>query len=268
MGWLPWDQAIAIAAVLAIAGIAARRASRRRLVEAGAFAREAATVLSLYAIWNYAERISLLKVDAALDRARRIWELERFLPLPRETFLQRVTLPHGWLVQASNLYYAVAHVPALVIFLLWLFARHRASYRRWRNVVALTTLACLLIQLVPVAPPRFLPELGFVDTGILYGQSVYGPLGQRAFDQLSAMPSVHVAWAVIVGAGVVDVSPSRHRWWVLLHPVLTALVVVVTANHWWLDGLVAVLLIGVAWLAVGAGAAILPSRSRRRIEPT
>ena len=72
-------------------------------------------------------------------------------------------------------------------------------------------------------------------------------------DQLSAMPSIHVGWAVLVGYYVWRVSPS---WWRIigpLHAVITCVVVVATGNHWWLDGIVAVaILVGSAWLVIGA----------------
>ena len=64
-----------------------------------------------------------------------------------------------------------------------------------RTVLAWTTLCCLLIQLIPVAPPRMIPGIGIVDTGLRYNQSVYSH--GLPIDQLSAMPSVHVAWAVL-----------------------------------------------------------------------
>jgi hypothetical protein len=59
-------------------------------------------------------------------------------------------------------------------------------------------------------------------------------------DQLSAMPSVHVAWAVLIAVAVISISTSRRRWWVLAHPARTVLAVTVTANHFYLDGIVAV----------------------------
>ena len=174
----------------------------------------------------------------------------RPLHLPSELAVQAAALPHSWLIQGSNLYYAGAHAPALGIFLVWLFLRHRDQYPPWRNVIAILTFVCLAIQLIPVAPPRLLPELGFVDTAHLYGQSVYGAVvGTGSFDQLSAMPSVHVGWAVAIGVAVVLVSTSRWRWLVLAHPIATAYVVVVTANHWWLDGIVAVAIL-VAGMAI------------------
>ena len=60
------------------------------------------------------------------------------------------------------------------------------------------------------------------------------------------MPSVHVAWSVLVALGVIVFSTSRRRWWIVAHPILTVLAVVATGNHWWFDGIVAVWLIGMA----------------------
>ena len=111
--------------------------------------------------------------------------------------------------------------------------------------MALFTGACLLIQFIPVAPPRLLPGTGMVDTAVKYGQSVYSWHGGFDADQLSAMPSVHVGWALIVAFAVITVSRSRWRWLAAGYPLLTLLVVVVTANHFWLDGIVAGALVAV-----------------------
>jgi MFS superfamily sulfate permease-like transporter len=78
-----------------------------------------------------------------------------------------------------------------------------------------------------------------VDTAVQYGQSVYAWSGGFNADEFSAMPSVHVGWAVIVAIAVITVSRSRWRWLAAAYPVLTLLVVVVTANHFWLDGIAA-----------------------------
>jgi hypothetical protein len=137
----------------------------------------------------------------------------------------------------------------MILFLAWLFTFHRPRYPKIRNAMALTTGACLLIQLIPVAPPRLVPGLGIVDTPLLYHQSVYGRIGTGIASQLSAMPSVHVAWALLVGFGAVMVSSSRTRWFVLAHPIVTVLVVVATGNHFWLDGIVAAVLLAMALFA-------------------
>ena len=125
-------------------------------------------------------------------------------------------------------------------------------------MLVLLTAGWLAIQLIPVAPPRLLPQLGYVDTAARYGQSVYNISG-ISVDQLSAMPSVHVGWALLVGWAVITVSRSRYRWWVLIHPALTVFVVVATANHFWLDGIVAA---GLLVAAIAAGpAGLSPDRA-------
>jgi hypothetical protein len=244
--WLPWPPALAFAFCLGLFAVVARRWPVGQVVLARAFAAEIALVLALYALWRYAGSISVMHVDGAASRGREVWNLQRALHLPSEAALQRLVLPHPLVVQAANGYYAIMHVPALIAVLIWAFVRHRDRYPMVRNTLALMTGACLAIQLIPVAPPRMFADLGFVDTGHLYGQSVYGRVGTGISDQLSAMPSVHVGWAVLVGLAAVLLSSCRWRWLVAAHPVLTILVVAVTANHWWLDGVVAVMLLAIA----------------------
>jgi hypothetical protein len=165
--------------------------------------------------------------------------------------VQKTIVGHAFLRQAANLYYATMHFGVLFVFLIWLFVWHRDRYPKVRRVLALTTLACLAIQLVPVAPPRLLPQYGYVDTAALDHQSVYG-LGFGA-DQLSAMPSVHVAWAVLVGWACARIGRGPWRWLGAVHAVLTTFVVVATANHFWADGIVAGAVLVVCALLEDAG---------------
>jgi hypothetical protein len=241
--WLPWDMALLLALSLAGAGIVLRRTSHRLGVGAAPFVLEAAIVAVLYALWQYAGQITVLDMSGAFDNARLVWDIERVLMLPHEASVQEMLLPHGWLVQVSNIYYAGVHVPAMGIFLVWLFALHRSAYPSWRNALALVTGLCLLLQLIPVAPPRFMEEYGIVDTPLLYGQSVYGALGRGIAGQLQAMPSIHVAWAAVIAWAVWELAPRGWRWLGVAHLVLTSYVVVVTGNHFWLDGIVAMVLL-------------------------
>jgi hypothetical protein len=239
---LGWQPATLLSAGLFAAAAAGARSSRPDGgARAPAYLREAGLVAALYALWQLACRVSVLGGDGAFDRARQIVRIERDAGLPSEHAAQRLVTGHPLLTQAANWYYAAMHFAVLGVLLLWLFARHRHRYAEVRTVLVLLTAGSLLIQLVPVAPPRLLP--GYVDTAARYGQSVYGVSG-LSVDQLGAMPSVHVGWALLVGWAAVRVSPSRYRWWVLAHPVLTVFVVVATANHFWLDGIVAAALLG------------------------
>lgn len=256
---LTWQQAGELAAILAGTGVAAAAIPHPRVRAAGAFLREGAMVAGLFAMWQLANSFAQVGTAGAFRRAHWIEAFDRRLPLPSEHFMQQLVLPHPLVVEAANLYYATMHMTSMLIFLVWLFVRHRSEYRPIRSVMALTTLGCLLVQLVPVAPPRMLP--GFVDTGLRYGQSVYS--NGLPIDQLSAMPSIHVGWAVLIGYYVWRVSPSRWRFIGVLHAAITCVVVVVTGNHWWLDGIVAVaILVASAWLVIGTRRAVVSLRAR------
>ena len=232
-----WQQAAAVAGAVAVVwGVLKARGAAPR---ARPFVFEAALIILLYGLWQLVGSLAGNGDYTAVDRGRWIWDTERALWLPSEKTLQGWILPHPLIVQAANLYYATMHFTVLIIFLVWLFTRHRAQYGRWRTVLALLTAACLLIQFLPVAPPRMVPATGMVDTAMVYNQSVYGTIAGFQADQLSAMPSVHVGWAVLVAVAVCSVTRSRWRYLAVLHAALTVFVVVVTGNHFWADGIVA-----------------------------
>ncbi len=221
----------------------------KRLRGASALGREVALLLGLFTLWRVVGSVSVLSESSAFGRGRWLWRVERTLHLPSELSLQRQVLPHPMLVQTIDVFYLAAHIGGMAALLSWLYARHRVHYRRWRNVVVAFTGVSLLIQFVSVAPPRLLTQLGFVDTAREYGQSAYSHLGSGLVDQLSSMPSVHVGWAIVGCLAVVQVSRSGWRWLAIAHPALTCYAVVVTANHFWLDGVAAAALVA---LVVGA----------------
>lgn len=207
-------------------------------------AAELALISALYCVWRLARMLPIATADGAISRAHDIVAFEKLLHLPTELSVQHVVLASDLLNRISTWYYATVHVPALLGFLVWLFVRHRDTYPHWRNGLALVTLGCLVIRFVRVAPPRFLPDLGYVDLSYFHGPSVYsGDVTTGISDQFAAMPSIHVAWAAVVSFGIVAASTSRWRWVFALHVVITMLVVAATGNHWWLDGIVAVILL-------------------------
>ncbi len=246
LGWLPWNIAVEAGAAVGTAGVAARASRRQWLARIAPFTIELGLVLVLYALWRVVGTISLVKVNHAISAGDHIWNLERALHLPSEHGLQHVFLKNRLLIEACNVFYATVHIPSMGIFLVWLWFRHRNLYPTVRNVVALTTLWCLVIQLIPVAPPRLVPALHIADTPARFGQTVYPALGKSGPAQLSAMPSVHLAWAVIIGVTIVVALTSRWRWLALAHPIVTMIVVVVTGNHFWLDGVVGALVAALA----------------------
>ncbi|HEY7007342.1 MAG TPA: phosphatase PAP2 family protein [Jatrophihabitantaceae bacterium] len=261
---LTWQHAGELSGALALASAGMRTVPQRHVRMFAPFVFEAAIIGVLYAMWQLAGELSVMGTSGAMQRARWIEHFDQRLPLPSEHTVNHLILGKPLLVQGANLYYDTMHFSMMFVFLIWLFWRHRDRYRPVRTILAWTTFFCLLIQLVPVAPPRMLP--GFVDTAAAYGQSVYA--NGLAADQLSAMPSVHVAWAVIIGSYVWTISTSRFRWIGPAHMVITILVVVATANHWWLDGIVATLvLVACAWGRYGVATGWHTLRARRDVAP-
>lgn len=187
----------------------------------------------------------------AMANAARLWEFQAAW-LPSEVELQQWAL--GWEHTAflANVYYVGMHFPGTALLLVWLYVRHRSSYTRVRNELVVLTGAGLVVHvLFPLAPPR-LAGIGAVDTMMTVGPSAYPAATDGIANQYAAMPSLHVGWALLVAVAVVRASRSRWRWVVAMHAPVTVLVVVVTANHYWTDGLVAGVLLAGAMAAVTA----------------
>lgn len=250
---MTWQQSVTLAAGLMLAAGVAIALGRsfessrlRRGRQVGPWLWQAGVVFALYALWQIALDALVTSTTGAVAHGRQVVQVERWLHLPSEAAFQSLLLPHPLVVKVGNLYYAGVDFPALELCLIWLWWRHRDRYRGARLTLVLVTGMAAIIQAVPVAPPRLLPGLGVVDTGMLYHQSVYPSGGLSDPGQLIAMPSVHVAWAAFVAMVVITASRSAWRWLILLHPVLTIAVVVGTGNHYWLDGIVGMALLAVA----------------------
>ena len=260
MSWLRLDvQSAALsAAALLVLALGLRWSDRRwaRFVTAAAL--ETAVVCALFALWQLANAATHHARSGGLAHGRELWRLERTLHLPSETSFQHLIIGHPWLVRASNYYYATAHLTGMVIFLVWLWLRHRDRYAHWRNIVAIFTGAALLIEMIPVAPPRLIGNTGLVDTAMVYGQSVYAMAGDLA-DQYAALPSIHVGWALLIGLAMWRCGGRLAASVGITHAVLTVTVVVLTANHYWLDGVTAAAVLAFAVAAEALRVRLLAS---------
>ena len=259
MSWLRLDlqSATISAAVLVVLALGLRPLRRRWSLWLAAAAVETALVCGLFALWQLANRATHTHIAGGLGNGRWVWHAERFVHIPSELWLQKLILGHPDVVRASNYYYATAHLTGMAVFLVWLWLRHRDRYPMWRNIVAVFTGISLLIEMIPVAPPRLIGGTGLVDTAMVYGQSVYQYFGSGVADEYAAMPSIHVGWALIIAIACYTASTSRWRWIGVLHGVLTVFVVVATANHYWFDGVGAAVVLAVAWAAQRALAKVL-----------
>ncbi len=212
-------------------------------------------VVALAALWMlYAavRGVTAEEYSVAVGNAREVLSFQRSIGLPSELLLQRDLLGQTGIVKMANVYYLVAHFPVTVAFLAFAWTFRRAQFGRIRNTLIAVTGIGMVIHLVyPLAPPRMLdsPLFGFVDTGALLGPNPYDLGIAEAANQLAAMPSLHVGWALLVAIGVIWMFDTRWRYLIAVHPAITTVVVVLTANHYWIDAFIAALLVTIAWAA-------------------
>jgi hypothetical protein len=236
------------------------------------FARELVIVLGLFAFYKYGRTLVRDESVAAIQHARELIRFERDLKIFTEARLQEVALGAGTTVEwFLNAYYLVAHVAVTAIAFVWLYARHPNTYVRFRRVMIVMTFIGLAIHLLyPLAPPRMFPHLGFVDTGRLVGPASYGrgSAYEGFANQFAAMPSLHFGFALAVAWATILASSRRVRYVILAHPALTLAAIVLTANHYWLDAIVAAFLFVLALLFDRARLRRAPPRgSAPRPEP-
>jgi hypothetical protein len=218
----------------------ARRFSGRREVAIGL------GVYALYLLASRRKRGEAGRLQAARN-AERVVALERRLGIHVEPRLQELLLPHRRALGVLNVAYVVSNAALTVGFLMRLYARRDPQFHRFRRAAVLTTLACQpVFYLFPCAPPRSLDH--FVDTiADVSGFDLdTGPVAEL-YDPLAAMPSIHVAYAVVTAVGIASTTGSPAlRALVPAYPPLVAAVVFVTANHYVLDAVAGAAVAGLA----------------------
>ena len=190
----------------------------------------------------------------AFANANRIMSLEQVLGFAWEQSLQRAFLALPDLVAALNLFYFVGHFLITGIFFVWLYRRSRDGFQSFRDgFLAATALAVVIHWLYPTAPPR-LAGSGLEDTLlILSGIDIGSPTSSAISNPVAAVPSLHAAYALGVGIGVIRFARSHvMRLAGALYPPLVVLTIVVTGNHFLLDAVAGMVVLGVGFLIVRA----------------
>jgi membrane-associated phospholipid phosphatase len=187
----------------------------------------------------------------AFSNARGIVELEQSTGLFFEQGLQTWAMGQRALIDFANFMYVNSHFVITTTVLVWLYLRHNERFYFVRNMFMIAMgLALVGYVLLPTAPPRFFPELGFVDT-IAYYVNVKHDSGLVAlfFNPYAAVPSMHVAFALMISIPTLLVVRNRVAkvlW--ALYPLLITFVVLVTGNHWFLDAVIGAMVAGTAAL--------------------
>jgi hypothetical protein len=180
------------------------------------------------------------QVESAFSHARWIVNAERTLHLFFEPSVQTWTVSKGWLIHIADFTYVNAHFVITTTFLIWLYIARNHAYYFVRNMFIIAMAFALIgYVLFPAAPPRFLPEWGFTDTVTdFFGQGA-SHSASVLYNPYAAMPSMHVAFALMIGVtGVRLVKWRVGRAFWAVYPLFITFVVIVTANHFWLDAAV------------------------------
>lgn len=190
----------------------------------------------------------------ALSHASVILTLERLLHLDVEHSLNDLVDAHRWLAVSASFYYACAHYLLTPAVLAWLWLRRPATYAAARASLVTATAAALAGYVVlPTSPPRLFGDYHDVlaetaDVG-WWSTSASAPRGLGGLtNQLAAMPSMHVGWAVWCALALSMCATGlliRTAAWA--HVALTVLVVIGTGNHWAIDAAVGAALVAMAW---------------------
>jgi hypothetical protein len=227
-------------------------------------------------IYDAITNLAPLRLHAAIAHAAGVLHVEQALHLDPELALDRWLAGHHTLGLILSDYYDNAHFVVTLGLLAFLWWRRADIYRPLRNLLVLVNvLAFIVFWRYPVAPPRMLVHQGFSDVVAsthAFGSWHTGSLASQA-NQLAAMPSLHMAWAL--WCTLVLWSISKRRWLralAVLYPCVTAFAVLATGNHFVLDIvgglLVLALAAAIVWLARSwrelplVGALLAPVRAR------
>lgn len=220
-------------------------------------ARQIALAGAAYGAYSLVRGLVAGDAAAAFQHARELIQVERTVHLFVEPSIQAWASGSHLLMDFSSWLYVNSQTTIAVVALVYLYLRHNHSFYFVRNMFAIAMLIALVgYAAFPTAPPRFLPEWGFVDTvSNLTGVRIETAHGGGATGALTnlyaAVPSMHVAFSLMIGWPLASLSRSRLGtvlW--RLYPVLIAFVIIATANHFIIDALLGALTAGVS--ALGA----------------
>lgn len=209
---------------------------------------------------------------AALANADWIWKVEQTLGFAVEEKVNHAVNSVTWLVVGMNYYYATLHFVMTIGVLVWIYRFHPGRYAATRLVLFATTGVALVgYYFYPLAPPRLMNGQNFIDTVLVHhtwGSMASGNLKHMS-NQYAAMPSMHIGWSLWCGLTIFAVASAPWaRILGLLYPTATLVVIVSTANHFWLDAVGGMLCLAFGYTVSRAWYGSLPHRLPRRPEET
>ena len=227
---------LAILGVLAAFSLRVSRTGEDHWLAARRFGIEGVIVIGGLAVYTVTRRLIQSEAEPAYAAADQIMAFEEALHLYVEPAMQSWALESDTVMRSFNSFYLFGYPAVVSAALLWLWATDEPNYRLLRNAFGVSILFALVtIALVPVAPPRLLPESGMIDTIALYGAP------HEFANEYAALPSLHVGWMTVTGIILARSIGGRVGWAIAALPgTLMLVTVIVTGNHFWFDGAVGI----------------------------
>jgi hypothetical protein len=213
--------------------------------------REILIIAAVNVVYETVRNLSAGKPSKAYSNALLIIDWQRNLGIWHEQAMQQFALGFTPLIVVANYFYGSIYIIATLFTLIFLYSKFPDDYPLFRNTLMIGTLCGLIgFALFPLMPPRLLDDtlllqgtnanlwFGFIDTLVEYPTfwSFNDPAMKTISNQFAAMPSLHCGWAFWT---FISLLPRMKSWWsktlVVLYPVLTVYVVIITANHYVLD---------------------------------
>lgn len=223
------------------------------------------TLLSiLYVGYSASRLLASNDFQAARGRAVEILNFEKAWRIAVETPLNDLFARDDLIGLFGSLWYATTHYIVTAVVLIWLYRRSATQYVTARRALVVATIIGLAFYLlVPTAPPRLI-DGAYIDILSQHAQAGWwgadasAPRGFGGMtNELAAMPSLHAGWALWVALVLIRAQVREvFQHTAILYAVITAIVIVGTANHWVLD-------VVVGWMVVGAGFALVMAWEKR-----
>jgi hypothetical protein len=216
--------------------------TRQRLFGAGS---EALVVVAAYLLYSAARVVVEGGQASAINNTLHLVSMEQALGVFHEESVQRFVEDHGWLAASMEWIYLWAYLPILVGAAIFMYIKDPALYRAYRSTMfASAAFGLLIFAFVPVAPPRMLPEYGFIDP-----LHTHLTATSAAKNDFAAVPSFHFGFTLLAAVGIAH-AQRWHCWTCVALAALPAIMllsIVSTANHFFIDAAAGALIVMAMW---------------------
>jgi hypothetical protein len=187
------------------------------------------------------------------------WHLQAIVFRHRQWLIGPLTINRDQLISVINHFYLYSHFLGTLFFLAWVFLFRHHFFGLVRDIIFISTGLALIIYIAfPMMPPRLMGSALHLPHGYRIIDTIAPILNyklqqaQLGYNPYAAMPSLHFAWALILGVTLMLIGGHWPiRIFGLLYPLMMLATIVISGNHLWLDAAGSVIVVTIAAAAAG-----------------